>query len=167
MGDCGKPEEDKRAVLGGAHTFCPLIRPPRPPRPHLPRHPSTFPSHLRPPLRHRQSPSIPPFIQLIPLFLLCLVLQTSYNPLPPTKRPFNRHLSKSHSIPLNSHRFTHRPPPPRVVSFPWAAYYPTMTFPKASLNPLALSYIHEPSPLSSERSPPTICGKHASPSNHE
>ena len=76
------------------------------------------------------------YIQLIPLFLLCFVPPTSHNPLPPTKCPFNRHLSKSLSTPLNSHAFTNRPPPPRVVSFPWPTYYPTMRLHNTSLNPL-------------------------------
>ena len=57
-------------------------------------------------------------------------------PLLSPKCRFNRHLSKSLSIRPNSHAFLLRQQSPRVVSFPWAPYYPTMRLHNTSLNPL-------------------------------
>ena len=72
------------AVLPHPHNTSTFVSPP----PTTPT-PSTTPFH--PAFIHQ---SIDSFV-----FLLCLVLPTSNNPLPPTKCPFNRHLSKSLPFP--------------------------------------------------------------------
>ena len=123
---------------------------------------------LRSPPIHDPPDTVPcKNIQLISCPFPSCAFRHPTRPLLSPKCRFNRHLSKSLSIRPNSHAFLHRQQSPRVVSFPWATYYPTMRLSIPSLNTIDISYIHAPSPLSSEREPSTICGKHASPSKHE
>ena len=132
------PGGPKEFRLGVAHTFCPLFHPQRPPRRPRPRRRSPrLHNHPGPSVKHTKS------IQSFVSSLSC----------PPESQPTlsSPEMSLQSTlvkITLDSPRFArflHRQQSPRVVSFPWATYYPTMTFPKTSFNPLTFpKSMHHP-----------------------